>query len=221
MFSKAWTIWYLKPPTIFVVQKTNRGKCFLYSLLNYVPYMLTVTRMLRALSTLVLHVPLYHTYSCASRALCPTCSHASRASCLMCSHVSRALCHTCSHASRALCHTCYRGLHALCPTCSRALHALRLTCLLPYVSCVLCVLGLSVSRALCFSCLSFLQSGLRLIIVIDKNKDRANINNINLSYPLYVKNEFLHCKFLILIMKKEYPKRAHDSSFWLFFFLSL
>ena len=185
------------------------------------PYVPTVTRMLRALSTLVLHVPLYHTYSCASRALCPTCSHASRASCLMCSHVSRALCHTCSHASRALCHTCYRGLHALCPTCSRALHALRLTCLLPYVSCVLCVLELSVSRALCFSCLSFLQSGLRLIIVIDKNKDRVNINNINLSYPLYVKNEFLHCKFLILIMKKEYPKRAHDSSFWLFFFLSL
>ena len=199
MFSKAWTIWYLKPPTIFVVQKTNRDKCFLYSLLNYVPYVLTVTRMLRALCTLVLHVPLYHTYSCASRALC----------------------HTCSHASRALCHTCYRGLHALCPTCSRALHALCLTCLLPYVSCVLCVLGLSVSRALCFSCLSFLQSGLRLIIVIDKNKDRVNINNINLSYPLYVKNEFLHCKFLILIMKKEYPKRAHDSSFWLFFFLSL
>ena len=200
MFSKAWIIWYLRPPT----------QCFLYILLNYVPYVLTVTRRLSGLCTLVLHVPLYHTNSCALRALCPTCSHA-----------LRVLCYTCSHASRALCHMCYRGLRVLCPTCSRALHALRLTCLLPHVSCALCVLGVSISRTLCFSCLSFLQSGLRLIVVIDKNKDRVNINNINLLYPWYVKNEFLHCKFFILVMKKEYPKRAHDSSFWLYFFLSL
>ena len=46
----------------------------------------------------------------------------------------------------------------------------------------------------CFSYLSFLQSRLRLIIVIDSNKDILNINDINTLYPLRVatciKNEF-------------------------------
>ena len=46
----------------------------------------------------------------------------------------------------------------------------------------------------CFGYMSFLQSGLMLVIVIDKNKDIFNINDINTLYALrvakYVKNEF-------------------------------
>ena len=42
--------------------------------------------------------------------------------------------------------------------------------------------------------MSFLQSGLMLVIVIDKNKDIFNINDVNTLYPLrvakYVKNGF-------------------------------
>ena len=42
--------------------------------------------------------------------------------------------------------------------------------------------------------MSFLQSGLMLVIVIDKNKDIFNINDVNTLYPLRVtkcvKNEF-------------------------------
>ena len=45
-----------------------------------------------------------------------------------------------------------------------------------------------------FSYLSFLQSGLRLIILIDSSKDIRNINDVNTLHPLriatYVKNEF-------------------------------
>ena len=50
----------------------------------------------------------------------------------------------------------------------------------------------------CASCAlgypSFLQSGLKLIIVINSNKDTLNINDINTLCPVrvaaYVKNEF-------------------------------
>ena len=46
----------------------------------------------------------------------------------------------------------------------------------------------------CFSCLSFVESGLKLIIVIGSSKDTLNINDVNTLYPLriatYVKNEF-------------------------------
>ena len=46
----------------------------------------------------------------------------------------------------------------------------------------------------CFSCLSVLQSGISLIIVIDSSKDTLYINDIDTLYPLrvakYVKNEF-------------------------------
>ena len=42
--------------------------------------------------------------------------------------------------------------------------------------------------------MSFLQSGIRLIIVIDSSKDTHNINDISTLYPLrvatYVKSEF-------------------------------
>ena len=135
---------------------------------------------LRALRALIPHM------LCALRALVPCVPRALRA----------LLCSTCSHVSYAL-----RVLELLVSRTLRALvllvsHLLQVfqakRTLMPLISCsfhALCLLYVC-----CFSYLCCLQSGLRLIIVIDNNKDTFNINDINTLYPLrvalHVKNEF-------------------------------
>ena len=112
----------------------------------------------------------------------------------MCSRVSRVLRALVPHVSCAL-----RVLGLLVPRTIRALvllvpHLLQvfqaLHALMHLLPCSFHALCLLYFR--CFRYLNFLQSRLRLINVIDSNKDTLNINDINTLYPLrvatYVKN---------------------------------
>ena len=158
----------------------------------------------------------------ASRASCAMCCRASRVSCPTCSralHGSRptyifslrALCLTClvpNVLSCFACLTCCCTSRVLCLAYSRAAHASNSMCSCPprpslasgvssrtcSYACHFCSFhALCLLYFCCVSYLNFLQSGLRLIIVIG-SKDTLNINDINTLYPLrvatYVKNEF-------------------------------
>ena len=138
----------------------------------------------RALHTLVLYMPR------ALRAFFPYVPQPNVLlcfTCLTCCCTSRILCLAHSGAARAS-----NSMYPCAPRPSLASGVSSLTCSYASHSCSFYALCLLYFR--CFSYLRFLQSGLRLIIVIDSNKDTLNINNINTLYPLrvatYVKNEF-------------------------------
>ena len=154
------------------------------SLLNYVPYVLSCSTCL---------VP------CVL--LCPTCLVPSMLSCLTCSRAVHALvptCPTCLLPYVFSCLTCLTVLLYL--TCFVPCVFSGFSCLVHYV--LLCSSYLTCFRCFkpnmllmhliscsfhafcllrfwCFSYLSFLKPGLRLIIVIDNNKGTLNINSIN------------------------------------------
>ena len=185
------------------------------SLLNYVPFILlcpTHSQVLCALVPRVLH------------ALMPYVPHpyVLFASPLICSHAPcPSSCPTCSCMLCTLCLTCSCAFCLTCQMCSCTSGVLHLACL--WAACALnsmcsfaprpslvqlfqtwhALMHLMSCRfdALCFlyfcyfSYLSFLRSGLRLIIVIDSNKDTLNTNDINpLWVATYIKNEFQHFK---------------------------
>ena len=153
--------------------------CNLLALRAFMPH---VRHVLRAL---VPHVP------CSLRALVPcmlsclTClapyvSFALRAlhlTCLVPNMLSCLTCLTCCCTSRVFCLACSQTARASNYFCSCAPRpSLASGALLHLMSCsfhVLCLLYFC-----CFSYLSFSQSRLRLIIVIDSNKDTIYINNI-------------------------------------------
>ena len=133
-----------------------------------VPYVLScltclVPCMLSCLTCLAPYV------SFALRALHLTCLVPNMLSCLTCL--------TCCCTSRVFCLACSQAARASNSFCSCAPRpSLASGGLMHLVSCsfhVLCLLYFC-----CFSYLSFLQSRLRLIIVIYSNKDTININDI-------------------------------------------
>ena len=139
---------------------------------------------------------------------CSTCLVTYLFSCLMClvHYVPFALC-----VSRQTCSRVSRILPALAPHCLKLcvssiclklyvlFCSLSLTCFKcsksNMLSCMSCLVAFMSLLCFCwFNYLSFLQSRLRLITVLDRNKDTPNLNYINTLYPLRiatcVKNEF-------------------------------
>ena len=166
--------------------------CFVLHLLScptflalYVPRDIRTPRglvlyMSRDILTLVPHVPR------PLRVFCIMCLEANVLSCFTC--LTALAPHCLKLCVSSIClklYVLFCSLSLTCFKCSKSNMLSCMSCLVAFM-CLLCFCS--------FNYLSFLQSRLRLITVLDRNKDTPNLNYINTLYPLRiatcVKNEF-------------------------------